>query len=134
MRQVCTIEKWRRDRAPGLEEGEDGGMVGRDPRQMTQAELQTLGHEPMSPLAALRLRCLDCCGNQPSEVRKCVSVTCASWPFRMEWNPWRAPKSEAQLKAARERGKKLAEARRLQACDAETAVPVHAAAPEDIDV
>jgi hypothetical protein len=97
---VCANEKRRRDRAPGLEEGDDGWMIGRDPRRMSQDDLRALGHEPMSPLRALRLRCLDCCCGSIDEVRKCVSVTCASWPFRMGENPWRTV-SEAKREAGR---------------------------------
>jgi len=33
--------------------------VGRDPRKMTADELGELGHQRMSPLGALRLRCVD---------------------------------------------------------------------------
>jgi hypothetical protein len=36
--------------------------VGHDPRKMEPNELRALGHMQMTPLAALRLRCLDCCG------------------------------------------------------------------------
>jgi hypothetical protein len=31
----------------------------------------TVGHAPMSPLKAIRLKCLDCACYQPSEVRQC---------------------------------------------------------------
>ncbi len=94
----------------GLEPGDDGHAIGRDPRTMTQTELQTMGHEPMSPLAAIRLRCLDCCGEQPSEVLKCTAVKCAAWPFRMNKNPWRSGRkmSEEQREVLRERGRTLA--------------------------
>jgi hypothetical protein len=34
-----------------------GSPAGRDPREMTQDELREAGHEPMSPLQALRARC-----------------------------------------------------------------------------
>lgn len=37
----------------------------------------------MVPTKAIRAKCLDCCGNQEAEVRKCVSVTCPLWPMRM---------------------------------------------------
>lgn len=67
----------------------DGEEIGRDPREMTQEEIQACGHEPMPVLAAIRARCLDCCGGQPSEVRKCTAVACALWPFRQNKNPWR---------------------------------------------
>jgi len=82
------------NRTVGLED-RNGALVGRDPRQMTTEELEQLGHERISPLKALRLRCVDCCAGSPSEVRQCVSVTCPSWPFRMGRSPWRQPISDA---------------------------------------
>ena len=71
--------------------------MGRDPRKMTKDELQAVGHRPMSVIDALRLRCLDCCGGSPNEVRFCTTRKCPAWPFRMGENPWRkdrAPLSE----------------------------------------
>jgi hypothetical protein len=38
--------------------------VGRDPREMNPEELGEVGHEPMSPLQAIRAHCLDCCVHQ----------------------------------------------------------------------
>jgi hypothetical protein len=69
------------DRKIGLELGR-GPEVGRDPRQMTAKELVALGHTPMSPLKALRLRCIDCYGGSLKSVRGCTSTDCPSWPFR----------------------------------------------------
>jgi hypothetical protein len=74
---------------------------------MTQAEMLALGHKPMSATAAIRAHCLDCCCGSADEVRKCVSVRCPSWPWRMARNPWRAPPTEAQIAARRETGKRL---------------------------
>jgi hypothetical protein len=76
--------------------------VGRDPRGMSQDELRELGFEPLSVLHALRARCVDCCAGSSAEVRRCVSVNCPSWPFRMGFNPWRerrelSPERRAQL-------------------------------------
>ena len=68
----------------------DGLEVGRDPRQMTAAKLAALGHNAMSPLKALRLRCIDCCAGSSLEVRLCTAVGCPAWPFRMGKNPWRS--------------------------------------------
>jgi hypothetical protein len=85
---------------PGLKRYQ-GHPAGRDPREMTQDELRDAGHEPMSPLQALRARCLDCCGYQEKEVALCPAVECPSWPFRMGTDPWRKPASEARRKAAR---------------------------------
>ena len=76
-----------------FETGPDGEDIGRDPRQMTGDELRAVGHEPKSVIRALRERCMDCCAEDRSEVRKCVSTTCPAWPFRMGSNPWRKPRT-----------------------------------------
>ena len=60
-----------------------------------------MGHEPMSPLKAIRARCLDCCGYQENEVAACTAVNCPSWPFRTGTNPWRKPASLTRREAAR---------------------------------
>ena len=46
------------------------------------------GHEPTSPLRAIRAKCLDCCCGQVAEVRACEAVGCANWPFRAGRHPW----------------------------------------------
>jgi len=46
------------------------------------------GHERVSPLDAIRAKCLDCSYGQPSEVRKCEAISCALWPFRAGRHPW----------------------------------------------
>jgi hypothetical protein len=106
-------------RAAGYEPGDDGYMVGRDPRAMTAAELVAIGHEPMPPLVAIRAKCLDCCAGSAHEVRLCVAKTCPSWPFRTGKNPWRAPASEAQREAARRMAACQSEAWSLRASDDE---------------
>jgi hypothetical protein len=84
----------KRNRHIGLER-RDGYDVGRDPRSMSAAELEDLGHSRVSPLRALRMKCLDCCNGSAQEVRLCTDVDCPNWPFRMSRNPWRAPLSDA---------------------------------------
>jgi hypothetical protein len=93
----------------GLEPGDDGHAIGRDPRRMTQNELRALGHQPMSAQEALRARCLDCCAGSPSEVRYCAAVECPSWPFRMGKSPWRSPPSEARREAGRALAARMAQ-------------------------
>jgi hypothetical protein len=67
----------------------DGGeLVGKIPSGVA-TEILSLYHGEKNPLKAIRARCLDCCCDQPSEVRKCTAVTCPSWPFRMGTNPFR---------------------------------------------
>ena len=86
--------------------------IGRDPRQMTQEELRALGHERLSPMAAIRAHCLDCCGGSPNEVRACIALRCPSWPYRIGANPWRAPASEERKEAARRLAAQMHERRR----------------------
>ena len=92
-----------RNRAVGLEK-QNGWDVGRDPREMTRTELELLGHGKKPLLRAIRLRCLDCCTDQPNEVRLCTAVHCPLWAYRMATDPWRKEPSEAQ----REQGRRLA--------------------------
>ena len=82
-------ENARRDLLEASGEKADAGeLVGRDPREVPSG-LLALYHREKNPLKAIRARCLDCCCQQPNEVRKCVSVNCPSWPFRMGTNPFR---------------------------------------------
>ena len=39
--------------------------------------------ERLSRSKAIRLKCIDCCGGQSAEVRKCPAVNCALWRYRM---------------------------------------------------
>jgi hypothetical protein len=43
-----------------------------------------------NPVKAIRAKCLDCCGNQYSEVEKCTVKACALHPFRFGKNPYRS--------------------------------------------
>jgi hypothetical protein len=91
----------------GLEK-RDGYDVGRDPRTMSVTDLSEAGHDRISRGKAMRIKCLDCCGDSANEVRLCVAVDCALWPFRMGTDPWRAPVSEARMEHARQMGMKRA--------------------------
>jgi len=91
----------------GLEK-RDGYDVGRDPREMSVAEFSEVGHDRISRGKAMRVKCLDCCGDSANEVRLCVAVDCALWPFRMGTDPWRAPVSDARREHARQMGMKRA--------------------------
>lgn len=44
----------------------------------------------MTPMQAIRQHCLDCCCDQPKEVRLCTCFQCALYPFRMGKNPHRS--------------------------------------------
>lgn len=98
--------------ATSKDAADEGELVGRDPRQVP-SEILSLYYGERNPLKAIRLRCLDCCCGQPTEVRKCTAVMCPSWPFRMGVNSFREKRklSEEQRQAM---AKRLQEARRLQ--------------------
>ena len=44
----------------------------------------------MTPMKAIRAKCLDCCCGQANEVKLCPVESCALWPFRFGHNPARA--------------------------------------------
>lgn len=44
----------------------------------------------LTPIKAIRAKCLDCSCWQPSEVRNCTAVDCPLHPFRLGKNPNRA--------------------------------------------
>ena len=76
----------------------DGGeLVGRDPRTLSRDELAQF--EGLAPIKAIRARCLDCCGGDASEVRKCVSVDCPTWPYRMGVNPFHGQRQSEKAAA-----------------------------------
>lgn len=39
--------------------------------------------ERVSRAKAIRLKCLDCCGGQSAEVRRCPAQDCPLWRYRM---------------------------------------------------
>ena len=46
------------------------------------------GHKPVSPMDAIRRKCLDCCVGQIVEVRLCEAIACPLWPFRAGQHPY----------------------------------------------
>lgn len=51
----------------------------------------------LTPMKAIRAKCIDCGGGLLSEVRLCPVTTCALWPYRMGKRP--------KLEAVEERAK-----------------------------
>ena len=41
----------------------------------------------ITPIKAIRLKCLDCCAGHPSEVRICTALKCPLYPYRMGKRP-----------------------------------------------
>src|SRR5437764_1503471 len=54
----------------------------------TAAIAKEAGLKRMSPIEAIRRKCLDCSCYQPSEVKLCQAVTCPLWPFRAGTHPY----------------------------------------------
>ena len=67
----------------------------------------------MSPIKAIRAKCLDCCCDQLSEVKLCPAVDCPLYPFRLGKNPNRSRNmTDEQRQAAKERLAKARAARK----------------------
>lgn len=65
------------------------------------------GHAKKPLLKVIREKCLNCCVNQPSEVRLCHIEDCALWPYRMGKNPFHGrTMTDEQRQAATQRLKK----------------------------
>lgn len=67
----------------------------------------------LTPLKAIRLRCLDCCCQQTGEVRFCTVKDCSLWPYRFGKMPDEYPTYEVPDPTPEqiERGKRLADRR-----------------------
>lgn len=78
-----------------------GETEGRDPRELTVAELNDAGHAKTPLLKAIRAKCLDCCCDNAAEVRRCTAVSCALWPYRAGKNPFTGRRGNAAALTAR---------------------------------
>jgi len=54
----------------------------------TATAARKAGHEPMSPLKAIRAKCFECSYYQVSEIRRCEAIGCPLWPFHAGRHPW----------------------------------------------
>jgi hypothetical protein len=41
----------------------------------------------VTPMKAIRAKCIDCAGGSEKEVRECRILSCALWPYRMGKRP-----------------------------------------------
>jgi hypothetical protein len=73
---------------------DDGAqLIGRLPSDIPLRELRELAVTE-SPTKAIRAKCVDCSGHNMAEVRKCVAIDCALWPFRMGHSPFRGKQDD----------------------------------------
>lgn len=110
MSKIPAQEWWtreRKDRAKPIllekspHEVDRGELIGRDPRQISAPEFDAAGIAGAPILAVIRAKCLDCCGEQQEEVRKCVAFSCPNWPYRMGSNPFHTVKLTDEERARR---------------------------------
>jgi hypothetical protein len=52
------------------------------------SSLEALGHHRRSLTKVVRSFCMDCMGGNRAEVRRCTSVGCVLWPYRLGKNPF----------------------------------------------
>lgn len=96
---------------------EAGGARGRDPRELTPAQLADHGHAPISPLQALRATCIAHLGTAP-RVRGCTATACPAWPFRLGKHPYKK-KSVLTDEQKRDRAARVGVARAKKLADLE---------------
>lgn len=41
----------------------------------------------LTPIKAIRAKCLDCCAGQRNEVKQCTCTKCSLYPYRMGHRP-----------------------------------------------
>nr|DAZ63935.1 MAG TPA: hypothetical protein [Caudoviricetes sp.] len=71
---------------------------------------KTMEEKKLTPIKAIRAKCLDCCCGNSNEVKLCTVERCALWPYREGHNPYIA-KRELTDEQRAEIGKRLAEKR-----------------------
>ena len=91
------------------ERHDDGGVSGKDPRTLSPADLEAMGIKHLTPIEAIRAKCLDCMVGSVIEVRRCAMKDCPNWSYRLGTNPWIAKRelSDEQRAAAAERFKQV---------------------------
>lgn len=73
----------------------------------------------MTPVQAIRAKCLDCCAGQPGEVKLCpMEDKCTLYPFRLGRNPNRKGTSNERSKQV------LAEYNARKAADVNSAAEI----------
>ena len=91
----------------------DSGIVGSNPAIPAKIKEALMEDKKISPLKAIKEKCMDCCCWQYSEVKKCTATKCPLYPFRMGKNPYikrsmsedRKAELRDRLQAAREKRK-----------------------------
>ena len=89
---LCIKSKDTIENSNPLLEYENGHLIGKNPLSLDENLLEDAGHIQTPIAKIIRKKCLDCCGFQAGEVRKCVAISCPLWPYRMGKNPFLSAK------------------------------------------
>ena len=60
--------------------------------------MPTMNKTRLTPMRAIRMKCLDCCCDQVKEVRLCPCTDCSLYPYRLGHRP----KAEAEAEEIEE--------------------------------
>ena len=71
-----------------LVKNKHGHDQGENPLSIDIKLLEDAGHQNIPKSKIIRKTCLNCCGFEVGEVRKCVCTTCPLWPYRMGVDPF----------------------------------------------
>ena len=61
----------------------------------------------ISPLKAIRLKCLDCCCGSSNEVKLCTVERCPLYPFREGHNPYTAKREWTEEQRAAQKARMM---------------------------
>lgn len=102
--ELEELEELEEELEEGLETGTSGNGKGQrlsDAVTFKKLKEKFSGSEErISPIKAIRLKCLDCCCGQRVEVNLCPCEDCALWPFRFGKNPYSTKTFSDEQKAA----------------------------------
>ena len=87
-------------------------LMNSDPRELSIADFNSIGHLKRPLLAIIRQNCIECQSGYEAEVRRCQLTGCPFWPYRMGTNPFYTVNlSEEQKEERRARLRAVLEAR-----------------------
>ena len=78
---------------------------------MAGSTTKTVAARDLTPLKAIRAKCLDCSAGSAHEVSQCAIPACPLYPYRLGKNPFRKPR-ELTEEQRREIAERLSRSRR----------------------
>ena len=72
---------------PSPYEADEGHLIGRGPREISAEKFRSHLPGAVVGLKVIRAKCMECCNENATEVRKCTCVSCPLWHLRMGSQP-----------------------------------------------